>query len=535
MNARPGGAGWREALAPLLPVLGVGFGVWGVGPMMAGVAVGVAFVLVFLPPEFSPGKVLAGVLIALGVWPMMALLPSIIVGVPAWRDLLGQHLPLSPAHSLQPAALLLHYPLYLAGLVWLAWACGSKPNTPRLIGLSLILSAVCLWVALQRWESGFWQGPWRDEMDRVLGTRNQAATLGAMALAIGGCAGRGFLIPLIPGAAGLAALAAMGSRGAALFGVAGFLVCYLAQRRPMRSALWVGALVLVGLVVVMLADTPLGRRVMDRDLSGGAERWAIQSDAWRMVAAFPVTGAGLGNFYPTFNFSRVSTVGVYPDPVHPESDWLFLACETGLVGGLLAVVVVVILAVRWIRADRSVERSAALGVGVVVLGHGWVDIPMHSPLPYLLAVAVLGVGPGGLPKPVWGGKACGLLLALLLVAGAVSAVRYFPFGVPPRFSAHSPIRDLPPREALRSWRFIYPVDPRLLEIHAHSEFRSGERRGGLGFFRAVFFITLTDPAPLHRATSLASELDDELLHEECQKYEAERVPEAGSLMREDAD
>ena len=108
-------------------------------------------------------------------------------------------------------------------------------------------------------------------------------------------------------------------------------------------------------------------------------RGAIQLDALRFSAQSPVLGTGLGNFEPLFSFSRAASINGNR-AIHPESDWLWMACEMGWP----AVAFLVAGCVWWLRRALPLEKKPgestrrALIVAVLIfLVHGFVDVSGH--------------------------------------------------------------------------------------------------------------------------------------------------------------
>src|SRR5438132_2968336 len=156
--------------------------------------------------------------------------------------------------------------------------------------------------------------------------------------------------------------------------LAGWVVgaAYLTWRelrdRPRRLGRWwlASGLVVVALLgAVALPD--LGQRVGHalRDL--GADRMQIWRISAGMVAAHPVLGTGPGTFETVYN--RLKPAG-WERKWSAHNLWLNFAAETGLLG-LLAILWVVLVAVReWVRAGRALPPRAApirpIGTGVLI-------------------------------------------------------------------------------------------------------------------------------------------------------------------------
>jgi hypothetical protein len=108
-------------------------------------------------------------------------------------------------------------------------------------------------------------------------------------------------------------------------------------------------------------------------------RGAIQLDALRLSAQSPLLGVGLGNFEPLFSFTRVDSINGNR-AIHPESDWLWLACEMGWP----AVALIVCGYVWWFRRALPLERGsgesmrrALIVASLAFAVHGFVDVSGH--------------------------------------------------------------------------------------------------------------------------------------------------------------
>lgn len=111
-------------------------------------------------------------------------------------------------------------------------------------------------------------------------------------------------------------------------------------------------------------------------------RLVVAGDVMKMVADFPVTGVGSGQFRHVFPMYRDGTAKVNDQYLHhPESDWLWLLAEQGVPAGLCLLVLVV-----WIFASFGVDlrkgdawalRAACFVAAAIVPLHGVFDVPGH--------------------------------------------------------------------------------------------------------------------------------------------------------------
>ena len=128
------------------------------------------------------------------------------------------------------------------------------------------------------------------------------------------------------------------------------------------------------------------------------DRLRIYRDTLGMIRDAPLTGTGLGTFSLVFAPYRLAS----PNGnlvLHPESDWLMVAAETGLpalacLGGLI------LLVLRGWQPSREhpywpLRWGFLAAAGAAVL-HGWVDVPTHRAALgwWVLVLAGLALQPG---------------------------------------------------------------------------------------------------------------------------------------------
>jgi O-antigen ligase len=155
-----------------------------------------------------------------------------------------------------------------------------------------------------------------------------------------------------------------------------------------RGRGFAAAAVLVGLVTAAIfvqgdATMPLVERFRSAfdDLGGDLGRWQIWQQAGRVIAAFPVAGAGLGTFAHVFPAFRTTGAGI--GLTHAHSDYVETAAETGVAGCLLLLAgLFLIVRPLWRRrAGRPGEEH--LGYAALV---GVVAIAFHSITDFNLAI-----------------------------------------------------------------------------------------------------------------------------------------------------
>jgi len=355
-----------------------------------------------------------------------------------WRAMLGeQGLPLFSCTSPDPVTSEDAWWVLLGGLVWAVWCSGfAWTNASRRAVCEALaggIGAIALVAVIERhghvpiWPPGTGLGPFAN--------RNQTALLFAM----------GAFLTVACGTGRLRQLSRWGMRIAFAAGWVGLLGVYTVALALDRSRagplLFVGmtlawivvaapsgkrrvAPVAAGVAVALLLGTVFliaGQEVISR-LAGTQVadfRLKIYSDALAMIRASPWTGTGIGTFDRIFPLYRKASI-LQERVIHPESDWLWLTAETGLVGllsvaGLLAWTG----AQAWRGLARTEERPMRLIACVACLGflaHSFVDVPGHRLGTMMPALLLLGMASGGdLPEsPRMGWVLRGTALAAVL-------------------------------------------------------------------------------------------------------------------------
>jgi hypothetical protein len=180
----------------------------------------------------------------------------------------------------------------------------------------------------------------------------------------------------------MAATIRNGSRAdAALFAVGLLFVVILmprAQYRPWLSPVLVLIVFLSGLLVVALGGGNLMNRFQLMFEGGPEGRLGIYRDAVRMVFRDPWCGVGLGNFPGVFNTQRLYSAGQNAPCLHPESDWLWVATEMGVLGVILFALVVALTfrIYLWQTPFRRLSRTC-IAVALVFLIHSFFDVGGH--------------------------------------------------------------------------------------------------------------------------------------------------------------
>ena len=136
----------------------------------------------------------------------------------------------------------------------------------------------------------------------------------------------------------------------------------------------------------------LGGRVNSAELRSGGSRNEIWRATWRMFAANPIFGVGLGGYWAAITTYHDASGSLTPQEAH--NDYLELLASGGILGGLLGAWFLFVLAKRIatnFRSASSFRRGAHYGavLGIIgVLVHSLFDFGLHM-LVNALAFAAL--------------------------------------------------------------------------------------------------------------------------------------------------
>ncbi len=409
---------WGFAGMALLLWLGV---IWAAGPWAGRHAVllgGTALLMLMFPPAVRLPRgwwiAAAGFLFA----GCLAFLPAAMVSSPAWRAPLGAAgLETGGLVAIQPQFAIESLALFAITLLGGLWLAGHRPSPAGLRVLALVfVSGVAAYALLARIMA--------DDPSRHYGffpNRNHTGTYLAMGSVCGlGCiiqAIRDRHIPtiaiaLVATTICLWAVAAWSiSRAGVVLTAIGCLLWLMMLGRSYldRHGWWAVTLILLtagGLFLI--ADSGVKQRLTDTIDRAAAIRAAadgsapdiddrpasttttrdldfripIALDALAMIRDHPWTGVGAGHFADVFpQYRRLTAVANDSDALHPESDWLWMAAETGLPATLALAALVALAGIHgWLGLRRGRDRSlraACLVAAFIVPIHGIFDVPGH--------------------------------------------------------------------------------------------------------------------------------------------------------------
>jgi O-antigen ligase len=370
--------------------------------------------------------------------------------LPEWRARAPEGLELGRLFAAMPAHTVFWWGV-LAGTVIGAWFLLASPlDTMQLrVFLHCVAGVVAAYavVSIVQTQTG-WSFAYSGGANfGLLPNRNHTATLlvvgavisfGLMQWELARTHRFGAAMAAIWGAPALAALLFFStSRAGVLFlalGIAIWAVGASGQAVARRTALIAGAIlaVFLGVLFIVGGSTVRDRLValwQDAVVAGGETsgsraaidfRQPVFGDALKMIEDAPLTGQGMGHFEFVFPHYREASRAA-ARVLHPESDWLMVAAESGIPA---CGVLVILAGWYFVRAWRGRQQSggllrwtAASAVGAA-LAHGAIDVPWHRPALgwFLLLVAAVSLPAGRhvLRWPaVW--RAAQVVFALILL------------------------------------------------------------------------------------------------------------------------
>lgn len=160
------------------------------------------------------------------------------------------------------------------------------------------------------------------------------------------------------------------------------------QRRGIKRLTLLLTLLLVLSVIFMV----FGKHLLQRFTAEGnlvqtlanEKRLLVYQDSWNLLTKAPVLGVGLGNFEPTYAVSKSMEHPVYRT-LHPESDWLWLAIESGIPAMLVGVSIFLLIILKSSffsrgssrkKSRRRIRNTSCIAVMLFVI-HAVFDTPLH--------------------------------------------------------------------------------------------------------------------------------------------------------------
>lgn len=366
--------------------------------------------LLVFPPHFRISPWLIALAAGLVLASALPLLPRQLAGAQDWRlSLEGLGLGTGNQITPHPQQTMLYLGGFAAMVVFAVSLAGHRISLGSqyfiALGVTMIAGAYALLSMLAQ-DFG-WSILWDQEPSfGLFPNRNHTATL----MATGGICGLGVVfhslnsrrwVGAVLSAASLgilvwALLGYSSSRAGALLLALGFAAWLMGLgRRYLSARAMISIGVLGGLAVLLFyaSNTEVKKRIYETVASEEGEvqqvigddtpldfRVLVYEDATKMISGEPWTGVGLGVFrfvFPQYRDASATNALC----VHPESDYLMVAAESGLLSlALLGTLVIscFLLAFRrnWRRRSWPLRLSCLLAACVVPI-HGIFDVPGH--------------------------------------------------------------------------------------------------------------------------------------------------------------
>jgi hypothetical protein len=394
---------------------------WWMGPFLASiillggasqlchglVGMAVAFALWKWPPSWTISKRFEKIL-----WGMMGVL--FLAFLPAWLLPNGdwRNLAIEKGITL-PFSLALHPGKICYGVFWLlvvgsafCWMLSQRPYPSErktalwififVIGMIGFFSIVGQLLNLKYWLSS------SSTVFTFLPNRNHSATLFAM----GGTAAFGmmlyqfrhnhvmkgiiacFFVVLFCAAVGFTT-----SRAGLILMLVGIMTAiFFGFPRFRNNRAWLIAFPALTVLMLVFVLTDIYRKLFFRGffIPTKEYRWAVYQDAFAMIKDHWLSGVGWGHFEEIFRFYRVHSA-LDARALHPESDWMWLVTETGLIEFALLILMLVILCKALFPFSyKRYESVRAIGAAALIpfILHTFIDVPAHS-LPVILSALFL--------------------------------------------------------------------------------------------------------------------------------------------------
>ena len=329
---------------------------------------------------------------------LLALLPQAWFGLPEWRHEMAQNgaIPLAASVSVMPS-----YTVFWAGVLAATGAIaiflnGYPLSSRQLSWLALLaafVTATYAALAIIAQATGWNVLPHGDATFGFFPNRNHTGAF----LTMGALASMGLAFHHLSRAqyfrGSLACVCCLSTTGALLFysesragvltlgmGLAIWLIGTGRKYLGKRTLIVVGVLAAYGLFFFFFERSPARDRLLQMvDAPHLDFRLIVFQDALRLFAAYPVTGTGLGIFQYAFPHYQTGSVRE-ARLLHPESDWLLILTEMGVIP-LAAIGAAFVILVRrlWNQRTRGdwPLRWALASACMVALLHGLIDVPLH--------------------------------------------------------------------------------------------------------------------------------------------------------------
>jgi tetratricopeptide (TPR) repeat protein len=366
---------------------------------------GIGFLLVVFPIRALPNRGGLIGIIGLIVCALFGFLPASWFGEPVWNLSIRQAIPgLSNSVSLQPLLTFARWCQMLAAIFFAVWVVQWRPAR-RVLCIRILAGAISILavaalsvhafsIPIPGWRPSQGFGPFAN--------RNQTGTLMALSamLSFGLCAYSirvrriQALLWAVAFGVCLVALVYSNSRGPLCLLALGSVCAILIRQKISAKGLAIAAsTVLLIWSAALLIGGGVSARLFGLFNEGAGLRLQIYEDAFQLSKTVPFAGIGLGNFdaiFPLFRNASLNGQRI----VHPESDWLWLVAEAGVMSAIFLIVASACCFGRLARTggtkEQDVQSACQIAIVLFVINSVF-DVPGHrlgTILPLLFVAGV---------------------------------------------------------------------------------------------------------------------------------------------------
>jgi O-antigen ligase len=386
---------------------------------------------------------------------LLSFIPQFYWPEPDWRsaavEIFGINLPASL--SIQPWVSFEAWLSAVAGFAWLyaasSWGINHQGRKWFNFTASVVVGILALVVLWGNTTGARYPAAESSTVFSFFPNRNQTANF----LALGGVAAFGYamsslrkdrLLPILGFIASslcfLALVWGISRAGVLLFftGIVLVYLLYLLTGRASKGIKLGFPLLIVAFSIFLVSNSKTTERIVDFVVSTGGlsddYRVRLAKDTWSMIESAPLTGHGLGTFAVVFPQYRDLSAN-HQRVVHPESDVLWLAAESGFVGLalLLGFIVAYLARCRGLsRGPSGGYRLTAIAAVTIFMLHGLVDVSGHRAGTVYFAILFAALAltqekkrPATFKPKVW--RLCGGVLVFAGLLWGLSGVAGLPF------------------------------------------------------------------------------------------------------------
>lgn len=334
---------------------------------------------------------------------LTAFLPASLFPTPEWRKELAG-LGIGNGSQVLQSGMAMEMVIVFALTILVGlWLSGRRVSSETLKHLALAFTIGVAGYALLSWllREPLGQMRGRDHFG-FFPNRNHSATY----LVMGGISGLGCFMQAVREKRSLAAIAAAvalvvilvglifwseSRAGIVLLvvGMAAYAVFAGSQVVGNQTAKALGLVALLGAGLFAVGSSEVKERLVSTitrsstdDSSNADFRIPTWLDTLTMIRDAPLSGVGAGQFRFIFPQYRDRTaLEQFADSYHPESDWLWIAAESGIpaaIALLLLVGIATFISARKLKEGRGrAVRAACLVAALVIPLHGFFDVPGH--------------------------------------------------------------------------------------------------------------------------------------------------------------